>query len=100
MLMAIGSAFLIAEINPDFAVRRYIWPTVMIIVGIFFIFRPRRRHRHGEWFEKKNAGTQTASSTLNEQNYSQEDIEDTTSIFGHPTKNNLSTDFNTRDMLS
>jgi predicted membrane protein len=100
ILMLIGGAFLIAEINPDFAVRRYIWPMVLIIVGVFFILRPRRRFGPHDWNEKKNAGVPEDSSMLNEKTYSQEDFVDSTSIFGGANKIILSKDFKGGDIVN
>jgi predicted membrane protein len=100
ILMLIGSGFLIAEINPEIAIRRYIWPMIMIVVGIFFILRPKRLHRPHDFFEKKNAGTQADDSTLNEENYSPENFVDSTSIFGGANKIILSKDFKGGDIVN
>jgi predicted membrane protein len=102
MMMLVGGAFLMAEVNPDFAARRYIWPMIMIIAGIFFIFRPRRRYgpNDNDLFEKKNAGSTGSSSTLNEASYSQEDFVDSTSIFGGANKIILSKDFKGGDIVN
>lgn len=100
ILILIGTAFLIAEINPDFAVRRFIWPMVMIIVGIFFILRPRHKHGSPDWCEKNNAGIKDDSLSQNEENYSQEDFVDSTSIFGGANKIILSKDFKGGDIVN
>jgi len=100
ILMLIGGGFLIAEINPDFAIRRYIWPMIMIVVGIFFILRPRNKYGPRNWNEKKNAGMQAETTILNEEKFSQEDFVDSTSIFGGANKIVLSKDFKGGDIVN
>ena len=59
-----------------------IWPVALIILGLFFIFRPYRRNRWHDYVQDKvdekisEATSQTYQSTLSE------DFVDTTSIFG------------------
>src|SRR5687767_6867094 len=53
ILILVGGTFLVPEINPDITIRRYIWPVVLIILGLYFIIRNvRLRGRSGD--EKKN----------------------------------------------
>ena len=64
------------------------------------MIRPRRRPGPQNWFEKKNAGNEASSSTLNEEKYSQEDFVDSTSIFGGANKIILSKDFKGGDIVN
>lgn len=97
ILMVVGGAFLVRDIYPELEFRRYIWPTVFIVIGILMIIRPRRR-RLGE---KKNAGL-TEGSSLNKEGetYSKDDYVDSTSIFGGAKKNILSKDFKGGDIVN
>jgi predicted membrane protein len=95
ILMLIGGAFLADRMYPDMEMRRYTWPVMLIVLGLFFIFRPRRRW-HWESGEKKT----TADSgmphdpILNpDATDSQEDYVNTTSVFGGAKKNILSKNF-------
>ncbi len=46
ILINVGSVLLINDIYAELTFRRYMWPVALIIVGIFFILRPRgRRYR-------------------------------------------------------
>lgn len=102
ILMLIGGAFLLPEVYPELAVRRYIWPMVLIIVGILFILRPRRRW-HAEYWEKKTGATTDSANDplINPQaSYSQDDFVDSTSIFGGANKIILSKDFKGGDIVN
>ena len=99
ILIMIGCVTLFDRINPDFSLRRYIWPLALIAVGMFFIIRPRRRS-WDHWDEKKNTGMQGDSSPLNEEKWSDEDFVDSTSIFGGAKKNIISKNFKGGDLVN
>ena len=42
----IGGFFLLDKLSPELHLKPYIWPVALIIVGLAFLFRPKR-HRHG-----------------------------------------------------
>jgi predicted membrane protein len=96
ILIVIGSIFLYNHMNPDISLQRYIWPMAMIVVGLFFILRPRRR-----WSEKKNAGEQTTDPILGTpETFTDEDFVDSTSIFGGAKKNIISKNFRGGDLVN
>jgi predicted membrane protein len=81
--VAIGVAFLIGdEINMD--IHRYIWPIIIIAIGLVMILRPHRTKRSEEYW--RDFGVQN-----NER--SAEDYIDSTTIFGGTKKNIISKDF-------
>ncbi len=95
ILILIGGAFLADHIYPDIEMRRYTWPLVMIIIGLFFIFRPRR-HWHWELDEKKSSSDSgiPADPLINPKaTDSKEDYVNATSVFGGAKKNILSKNF-------
>ncbi len=49
ILILVGSFYLFKDFNPLMPVDRFIWPSVMIGLGLLFILRP---HRHGPWTDK------------------------------------------------
>lgn len=49
ILLLVGSFYLVKDFNPGMPVDRFIWPGIMIGVGLLFIIRP---HRHGPWTDK------------------------------------------------
>ena len=109
ILILIGGAFLLRDFYPDLAIRRYIWPAALIVVGGFLILRPRRRHQW-EWQDGEKKKTATNSSgiaeatvvdeTYNTQKDFQEDFVDSTSIFGGAKKNIISKNFKGGDLVN
>lgn len=109
ILILIGGAFLFRDFYPDLAIRRYIWPVALIVVGGFLIIRPRRRH---PWDctdnEKKkssatNSGIEEATivdETYESQKDYKEDYVDSTSIFGGAKKNIISKNFKGGDLVN
>jgi predicted membrane protein len=94
-MMLVGGVFLYEHLNPDIEMRRYMWPLALIIVGLFFIVRPRRQnwaHMH----EKKNDGIDSGNTS----NWSNEDFVDSTSIFGGAKKNIISKNFKGGDLVN
>jgi predicted membrane protein len=105
----IGGAFLMNDYFLNGTLRQHMWPLIMIVIGIFFIIRPRRRRWHGSnpFQEKKTtdtgAGTDTATAInipMDETSYSEDDYIDTTSIFGGTKKVILSKNFKGGDMVN
>src|ERR1700752_1687402 len=45
LLILVGGAFLVGDLYPAIAIKPLIWPIVIILFGLFLIFKPRR-HRH------------------------------------------------------
>ena len=94
ILIMVGGAFLLRDINPDLAIRKYIWPSALILLGAYLIFRPRRR----PWCDEKKNGS---SGVLGDsESWSKEDFVDSTSIFGGTKKNILSKDFKGGDIVN
>ena len=104
ILMLIGGAFLIPEINPELTIRRYIWPMVLIIIGAFLILRPRRHHHWGDWNDNQKKSSASPgveyAKVINETPDSKEDFVQATSIFGGVKKNVISKNFKGGDLVS
>lgn len=101
VLLLIGGAFLVNDYFIDGNLRRHIWPLVLIVVGAFFIFRSRQspgRHPWSGRYDEKSGNT--SASSYNEENFSQDDYIDTTSIFGGTKKNILSKEFKGGDIVN
>lgn len=96
----VGGAFLANDYFLIGDLRRHIWPLVLIIVGLFFIIRPRKK-RFPAWAEKKNVGVQGETiSPLTEPSYTQDDFIDSTCIFSGTKKVILSKNFRGGDMVN
>jgi predicted membrane protein len=99
VLMLIGGAFLLNEYYPDLIDSRYIWPVVLIILGAFLILKPRRRD--WRWQEHKDTEDKAVTSQLAEAYpETDDDVLDSTSVFGGVKKSILSKDFKGGDIVN
>jgi hypothetical protein len=87
----IGSIALIDDFYPYADLRDYIWPLVIIVIGLSMIFRPKRRNKDRYW--KKWEGEYGA------ENYG-DDFIDSTVIFGNVKKNIISKNFKGGDTVT
>lgn len=95
----IGSAFLVNEYVVDGDLRKHMWPLILIVVGAIFLLRPRRKHLAFE--QKKNAAMNAETITpVDEQQYTQDDIIDSTCIFSGTKKVILSKNFKGGEMTN
>ena len=81
--VAIGVVLLIAN-EVDMDIHRYIWPMIIIGVGLAMILRPGKSKRSEEYWRDFGAQNNERSS---------EDYIDSTTIFGGTKKNIISKDF-------
>ncbi len=100
LFILIGGAFLADHIYPDFEMRRYTWPAVLIFLGLVFILRPRRRWCDRD--EKKNPSSDMPTDPVinPDEKYSNEDFVNATSVFGGTKRNVISKNFKGGDLLS
>jgi predicted membrane protein len=103
----IGTAFLLNDFFLIGELREHMWPLILIILGLVFVFRPRRRTWEGKCFQKKNTTNMQAETIipetgtpLSEESYNHDDFIDTTSIFGGTQKVILSKNFKGGDMVN
>ena len=95
----VGGVFLVNEYMLQGDLRRHIWPMLLIILGAFFIFRPRKKRCFPP--VKKNSGLQTeGTESIADANYSQDDIVDSTNIFSGTKKVVLSKNFKGGEIVS
>lgn len=72
----------------EFDIKAFIWPAVIVIVGLVMIFRPKRKHDN-DWIDwRKQMNPSDNDATAGEQ-----DVIDTVSVFGSTKKNILSKNF-------
>jgi predicted membrane protein len=92
IMMLVGTAFLLNDYLLFGDLDKHVWPIILIAMGAFFIFRPRRRGFRREWELKKKAGEPDQDPSA-EETFIKEDFIDATSIFGSTKKNILSKNF-------
>jgi hypothetical protein len=86
--VGVGSALLVDRIFWEINIKPYIWPAVIIAIGLFMIFRPKKKSEEAwvDWRKMNNDLTGTP-------NTGEENIIDTVSVFGSTKRNILSKDF-------
>ena len=108
MFLLLGGLFLANEIDHTLHMERYVWPIVLIAIGIGFILRPRHRHwrkwrghhYHAGWQQEADAvGTSENTGTI-PGDYDRRDFIDVTAVFGGIKKNVLSKNFKGGDITS
>jgi predicted membrane protein len=98
ILILIGGIFLIRDIFPFLTFSHYFWPIVLILFGVFLIFRPRRRF-WGKW-QDYTQGKDYSQGTTGIETISSEDYLDYTAAFGGLKKNILSKNFKGGDVTT
>ena len=105
ILILIGAIFMYDRFEPAVDLRRYMWPLILIGIGLLIILKPKRYHRwkHGKRFKErfeKWEESHRSSSVDDPQNYSKEDFLDVTSIFGGVKKIVVSKNFKGGDITN
>lgn len=112
ILILAGGFFLAEDYYPALAIRQYAWPLGIIVVGIFFLFRPRNRNRKIWWeqLEKQHARAKNYHERREQREKyrrafstgytSGEDYIDVVSVLGGIKKNILSKNFRGGESIS
>ena len=103
----IGGIFLANEIDPTMHMERYVWPVVLIALGIGFILRPKHRHwrrwnRYNSGWQRPSESNTSSSQTVGTMpgDFDRRDFIDITAVFGGVKKNVLSKNFKGGDITS
>jgi predicted membrane protein len=103
ILMLVGGVFLVNEFFPELMLKQYLWPAALIVLGLFFILKPRRR-RWKDYIEDKKDyiedKIETKLNVMHDESTSGEDFIDSTSIFGGIKKNIISKNFKGGDITN
>lgn len=92
--MGVGVALIVDHEFWRLDIKPFIWPAVIIVIGLFMIFRPRRRNSDAfDW--RKQAHISTDNDASGEQDWI-----DSVSIFGSIRKNILSKNFRGGEVVS
>lgn len=93
VLIAIGSLFLLDDLEPGIYIKRYIWPVVIIVLGLAIMFRPKRSR-------SRDYGKEWEGAVIDSGIHSQDDIIDSVVIFGGVKKNIISKTFKGGDLTT
>jgi predicted membrane protein len=108
IFLVLGGIFLANQIDTSWHLDRYMWPLVLIAIGIGFILRPRRHEHWRRWKRyqydtrwQQQPGTATSGETTDApQDYDRRDFIDITAVFGGTKKNVLTKNFRGGDITS
>lgn len=94
ILILIGGAFMLEDLYPDLSLRHYLWPVLIIILGVWLMIKPRSRSYWKDEEGQARIQPQGGSSLFGDEKYSsKDDFIETTSIFGGIKKVILSKNF-------
>jgi predicted membrane protein len=94
ILIVLGSVFLLRDVYPELAIRRFIWPSALIFLGAYLILRPRRSR-------PLNTDKGNDETFLEEkETWSKDDFVSSTSFFGGCKKNIVSKNFQGGDIVN
>jgi predicted membrane protein len=98
----IGGAFLVNDYFLEGDLRRHIWPVILIVIGMFFVFRPKgRRWRDMNCGEKKTAVIDDPLDVAREkEEFSEDDFINSTCIFSGAKRVVLSKNFKGGELLN
>ncbi len=98
----VGSVFLADRFLPGVSIRPFIAPAIIILVGLFFIFRPKRNFYACQSNDVDNANPNQVSAFPYDKDFTgdKRDFIDTTSIFGGIKKNVLSKSFKGGELVN
>lgn len=122
IMILIGSFFMMDQVIPGFDFHRFLWPAIIVIVGLIMLIRPKKAHwmnddcagwdpgrsyrrfgRHGRRRFGPDFGNPERNFGMgNEQDsrkFSSEDFIDSTTVFGGVHKNIVSKNFRGGDIV-
>jgi len=100
VLILIGGAFMLEDLYPDLSMRHYLWPVLIIIVGVWLMIRPRGGRYRGDDEGGQSTGNYDRSGIAAASTYLSDDYIDSTSVFGGIKKVILSKDFKGGEVVS
>jgi predicted membrane protein len=108
IMILVGGFFLVQDYYPQWPIHRFLWPFVLIFIGLFVILSPRRSRWKGEWNREWKDEYRAArrerryrgSFNSSKEGYTSEDFIDSTAIFGGVHKKVVSKNFRGGDITS
>jgi predicted membrane protein len=91
--LAVGSLFMLQSIYPSFAIAKYFWPSLIMIIGLRMIFKPHHKFNNKfkhQWHRSKH--WQTSGEQYNKKKNSDEYLE-VNAVLGSVKKNIISKNF-------
>jgi predicted membrane protein len=93
VLMLVGTVVLFDDFVADISLRQYLWPVVIITIGVLMILRPKRLRRGGRFFGERTSRWQSQPPFS-------DDAVDSVSVFGGTKKIVISKNFKGGDLTT
>ena len=105
VLIAVAQLFLFNDFYPDMINVKFIWPALVILLGLGMIFKPRRNNQmhenhHRKWKKMRSRHTHMFRDFENLDAISDEDFIDSVSFFSGIKKNVVSKNFKGADIVT
>lgn len=104
ILVLIGGAFLACDLYPGITLKPVLWPVLVILFGLFIIFKPRRKNRERYWkkWQKHHAHhyRQHYESSCGMEESVNHEVLDCTIFMGGTKKNILNKNFKGGDVVA
>jgi len=101
--IAIGTFFLIDKFFPEVDFTTYLWPSIIIIIGLIMILKPKRASKWNRFKHHKKSKLSTNYKWENPENITETNVSDDkleiVSIIGGTKKNIISKDFKGGDIV-
>ncbi|HQV06275.1 MAG TPA: LiaF-related protein [Chitinophagaceae bacterium] len=104
VLILLGTAFMLRDMYPEVSFRPYIWPSVLVLIGILIVLRPRSNRCEFADEKKNDLDDDDTYSTSSDRSRNRKtsgiDYLTSTSIFSGSKKNIISKDFKGGDVVN
>jgi predicted membrane protein len=98
-LLGLGTTLVLENFYPNIDIHGYIWPGVLIFIGLAFIFRPRRYTWSGQWREEWEQHRRDWRQSVG-RNDPSEDFISSTFVFGTAHRKSVSKNFKGGDIVT
>lgn len=98
ILILIGSISLLDNIMPHFNLRQYAWPFILIILGLYFMFRPKHAGFRKRRYD--TPGVEEEAEVISTEKFASSDRVDITAILGNIKKVVVSKNFKGGDLTT
>jgi predicted membrane protein len=99
IMILVGGFFLMQDFFPGIRIQRYMWPAILIGVGLLILVRPHRKIRRS-WCMEEEPGKNDYKSVRDQEVHSSEDFLDTTSLFSGVHRKVVSKNFKGGDVTN
>lgn len=96
ILVLVGGAFLVSDLYPGIALKPILWPVLVILFGLFIIFKPRRKrkeHYWRKWQKHQQHRRRSFDMSCSKEETDNQEVLDCTIFMGGTKKNILNKDF-------